>query len=380
MPRPLHHPERCRRLAPAESRGPRCALLLVLAAAAAPLAPGCSKKSEPVVAAAAPADAAVAAEEHQTLVRHELGTLFGGELGLDHVGIAVRDLDVAKRIYTETLGFGAPQPGTMPNGLKNVTLYFADNGYLELLTTIRPLDVARGEEQAGWLAAFLEKTEGANFVLLSTWDLEETREFLKVRGAQLTESAGGRIEAAGVKPGTEPLWHTAFFKPPSPLPGGRVGFIAYRRDKREHSLEQMVKTLKVKKGPHPNTARLMRAVWMVVNDLEVARKAYQDVGFEAQRQFEDPRLGAKGLELAAGKGSVLLLQPTDPKGPAAAFLARRGESICGVSIEVMALAKASAYIQPKTGRSFPQYAGLYGKSFLLPPELTFDVWMEMFEQ
>ena len=385
---------------------------------AAVLVAACQKAPAPPVAvapgspdAAAPA---AAAEPHQTLVRHEPGTLFGGELGLDHVGIAVRDLAVAKRIYTETLGFGAPQDGKLNNGLKNVTLYFADNGYLELMTPVGPLDSARGdggtargdggtargdggtargdggtargdagtareEPRAEWLEAFLEKTEGANFVLLSTWDLEETREFLKVRGAQLTEAAGGRIEAAGVIPGTEPLWHTAFFKPPSPLPGGRVGFIAYRRDKREHSLEQMVKTLKVKKGPHPNTARLMRAVWMVVKDLEAAKKAYADVGFEAQRQFEDARLGAKGLELSAGKGSILLLQPSDPKGAAAAFLARRGESLCGVSVEVMSLEKAAGFIQPKTGRTFAPYTGLYGKSFLLPPELTFDVWMELFE-
>ncbi len=361
------------------SADPTRRILVLLAAAVLASSTGCEKRSAPPAPAAQAPDAAAPAAPaeataQQGLVRHQPGTLFGGELGLDHVGIGVRDLDVARRVYTETLGFGAPMDGTLKGGLKNVTLYFADNGYLELIT-------ATDKEQAAWLASFLERTEGANFVLLSAWDLEETRAFLQARGAELTSSAGGRIEAKGVAPGTEPLWHTAFFKPPQVIPGGRVGFIAYRRDKREHALSQVVRTLKVKRGPHPNTARLMRSVWMVVKDLEAARKAWQGVGFEALRTFEDERLKARGVELAAGsgQGTILLLQPSDPKGPAAAFLDRRGESICGVSIEVMSLEKAKAHVQSKTGRTFAEYSGLYGKAFLLPPELTFDVWMEMFQ-
>jgi catechol 2,3-dioxygenase-like lactoylglutathione lyase family enzyme len=350
---------------------------LLVAIFAATLGLGCQKQAAPVTApppALAPDAATVAAEPAQDLVRHQPGTLFGGELGLDHVGIAVRDLGVARRVYTETLGFGAPMDGTLANGLKNVTLYFADNGYLELLT-------ATDKVKADWLAAFLEKTEGANFVLLSTWDLEETRAFLGTRGVQLTESAGGRVETRGVKPGTDPLWHTAFFQPPQVLPGGRVGFIAYRRDKRDYALSQVVKTLKVKRGPHPNSARLLKSAWMVVGDLEAAKKAYRDAGFEPLRAFEDARLKARGVELAAGtgKGTLLLLQPSDPKGPAAAFLARRGESLCGVSIEVMSLEKAVGHLQPKTGRTFGEYSGLYGRSILLPPELTFDLWMELYQ-
>jgi hypothetical protein len=200
-------------------------------------------------------------------------------------------------------------------------------------------------------------------VLLSAWDLEETRAFLQARGAELTSSAGGRIEAKGVAPGTEPLWHTAFFKPPQVIPGGRVGFIAYRRDKREHALSQVVRTLKVKRGPHPNTARLMRSVWMVVKDLEAARKAWQGVGFEALRTFEDERLKARGVELARAR-------PGDHP-PAAAVRSQgrrrpsrpRGESICGVSIEVMSLEKAKAHVQSKTGRTFAEYSGSNGKAF-----------------
>ena len=201
------------------------ALILVALGALA----GCEKKPAaaapgPDAAQAQPAPAAVA----QTLVRHEPGRLFGGETGLDHVGVAVKDLDMAERAYTE-LGFGLGQRGTLPNGLKNLNYYFADNRYVELMTYW-------DKDKADWLARFLEKTEGANFVLFSVFSMDETRALLEAKGYQLGTTTPGRIDAPGVVAGTDPLWHTLFFAPPSPLPGGRVGFIAYRRDRREHTL------------------------------------------------------------------------------------------------------------------------------------------------
>jgi hypothetical protein len=34
-------------------------------------------------------------------------------------------------------------------------------------------------------------------------------------------------------------------------------------------------------------------------------------------------------------------------------------------------------IGEKTKREFPTYDGVYGKSFLVPPEIASGVWMEM---
>jgi hypothetical protein len=138
-----------------------------------------------------------------------------------------------------------------------------------------------------------------------------------------------------------------------------------------------MKTMKAQRSPHPNGAKLLKSMWMLVKDLDAARKAYEAVGMPAGRVFEDPRLGAKGVEIIAGQGSLLLLQPTDPKGKAAAFLERRGESIAGMSIEVLSLEKSWEYLKQHTGQPLPQYQGLFGKCFLLPPDLTYDVWMEM---
>ncbi|MBI5544667.1 MAG: VOC family protein [Deltaproteobacteria bacterium] len=344
--------------------------VLILALTLAAALSACKKPEAPPAPPALPKAKAVAPA--QALVKHEPDTLLGGELGLDHIGVAVRDLELAQRVYGETLGFGAPQAGTLPNGLKNVNYYFADGGYIELMTFW-------DKEKADWLAAVLEKTEGANFVLLSVFDIEETRAFLEKRSFAMGTTMPGRIDKPGAPAGTEALWSTLFFKPPLPLPGGRVGFIAYRRDQREKSLEQIARTRLAKRSPHANTAKRMQAIWMLVRDLEAARKAYGEAGLPERRQYDDPRLGAKVQELSAGQGTILLVQPTDPKGQAARFLERRGECLAGVSIEVLSLEKSHELLRKRTGQELPRYDGPYGKSFLLPPELTFDLWMEMYE-
>ena len=58
-------------------------------------------------------------------IPYDPDTLLGGEVGIDHVGIAVRDLAAATRVYTEVLGFGLPQHGKLPTGIQNTNFFFA---------------------------------------------------------------------------------------------------------------------------------------------------------------------------------------------------------------------------------------------------------------
>ena len=86
------------------------------------------------------------------------GPLLGGELGLDHVAGAVRDLEVAQMTYRK-LGFTSPSPGRLPNGIQNINYYFVDTTYLETMS-------AWDAKKAGWLASFTRKHEGAYFLAL----------------------------------------------------------------------------------------------------------------------------------------------------------------------------------------------------------------------
>ena len=59
-------------------------------------------------------------------------------LSIDHIVIAVADLDAAVRDYT-ALGFTVLPGGEHPRGSRNALVVFADGAYLEIIAFPRPL-------------------------------------------------------------------------------------------------------------------------------------------------------------------------------------------------------------------------------------------------
>lgn len=300
-------------------------------------------------------------------------SLLGGERGFDHVGVAVRDLQGASKAY-RALGFGDPQPGTLPNGLKNVNFYFGDTTYLELVTYY-------DRNKNPWIAGFIDRYgKGAMFLVLCVYSHPETAAFLLRRRIEIGDPIAGSIEAPGLQRSDGPMWHTFFFKR-SPLPGDNVYFIAYQRGLRNFILSR-IKNERARRQAfsHPNTALGLRSAWMAVRNLEAARGAYASIGLQPGRRVAIPQLQADGMEIEAGQGSILLLQPTGKQGPVSGFLSRRTEGIVGVSIEVEDLAAARRLIENNTRQSLKEYRGFFGRSILVPPQLTCDVWLELFQR
>ncbi|HEX2203133.1 MAG TPA: VOC family protein, partial [Longimicrobium sp.] len=81
-------------------------------------------------------------------------------LRLDHVPIAVRDLEAAKRAYG-ALGFSFKPGYPHPNTLLNQHVKFADGSALELITASEPRD-----SLAAYYLAFLAEGEGGAFLSL----------------------------------------------------------------------------------------------------------------------------------------------------------------------------------------------------------------------
>ena len=52
----------------------------------------------------------------------------------------------------------------------------------------------------------------------------------------------------------------------------------------------------------------------------------------------------------------------------------------GVSIEVASLQTARSLLQANAKRQFDPYAGPYGQSILISPELTHGLWIEFFQK
>jgi hypothetical protein len=247
--------------------------------------------------------------------------------------------------------------GKHPNGSRNSGPAL-ENGYLELITFWD-----RTKAQGAMLAKFLEKHEGALFVGFDVFPVDDSAQLLRARGNNIQGPEAGSI---GVDPeqNDQPFtWRLVGLAtgavPAAHLPAkstDAVFFIQYQAT------------------VHPNTAKALASVWMAVTDLQESARAYESMGFRAGRKLAAPQLGARGQEIEAGQGTILLLGPENPTGRVASYLAERGaEGIIGVSIEVANLQTARRLLETRTKRRFEPYAGPYGQSILIPPEFTHGV-------
>lgn len=99
--------------------------------------------------------------------------------GLDHVAIAVKDLDVAVKYYVEVLGFPPPELEEVPEQQVKVAIFGHGLGRIELIC---PTTTDSG------VAKFLEKRgEGLHHVCVEVGDIEATLASLKAQGAQLID-------------------------------------------------------------------------------------------------------------------------------------------------------------------------------------------------
>ncbi len=68
-------------------------------------------------------------------------------------------------------------------------------------------------------------------------------------------------------------------------------------------------------------------VGIVVSDLEAALEAYERLGFGGGERWLMPQQHIEAVTFASGSGWVELITPTDPDGPIARFLAKRGDTM-----------------------------------------------------
>lgn len=99
--------------------------------------------------------------------------------GLDHVAIAVKDLDVAVKYYVEVLGFAAPELEDVPEQKVKTAIFGHGMGRIELICPTDP---------SSSIAKYLEKRgEGLHHICVEVGDLLQTLTELKAKGAQLID-------------------------------------------------------------------------------------------------------------------------------------------------------------------------------------------------
>jgi len=306
--------------------------------------------------------------------------VLGSGLGIDHVGVAVRDLNATVEIYRNRLGFTIADQGKHPGGTANASVNFNNHQYLELITVYDRTLVAGPPAQM--IASFLDKHEGALFLGLRASPIDQTAAYLRARGFDIFGPTEGTWIPEGMKEIPPPGWKSVGFKK-LPIPGGRIFFIEYINEDYWKKLEEKYPNLREDptKKTHANGALGVHAVWMAVKDLNEATKAYEAVGLMRGARMPLPTIGATAQEIRAGSnGTILLVSPNEPAGVTARFLSDRGESAMGVSIEVQNLAKTQSVLKTGLQRDLAVYSGPYGKSLVVPGELAAGAWIEFFEK
>jgi len=312
-------------------------------------------------------------------VQTPVQTVLGQGWGVDHVGVAVRDLAQAEHDY-EKLGFKVTGRKHLPDGVLDSHAYLQKNSYLELVSTNGSTSIKPGTN-ASVIAEFTKKGERAMFLGINVSSAAAAADYLTAHGFEVTRPFPGSSMEEGETTLPPPMWYSVA---PNDMPALKKGVILPVFFIEYVSAEWREKRRAAGDMNHPNTAMGIHAVWFAVHDTEAQLGALRVAGFESGEAREMKSLGAHGWEVKAGQGVLLLLQPSDNNGVISKYLSDQtnwidgyDEGVIGVSIEVADLSKARQLAESGTGRKLETYNGFYGKSFLLPPEVTHGVWIEM---
>lgn len=102
-------------------------------------------------------------------------------LKLDHIGIAVKDMEAAKEFYTEVLGMKAQGEEVVEQQRVKVCFIPSGDSEIELLESTSP---------EGPIAKFIEKNgEGIQHVALMVDNIENALADLKAKGVRLIDEA-----------------------------------------------------------------------------------------------------------------------------------------------------------------------------------------------
>jgi catechol 2,3-dioxygenase-like lactoylglutathione lyase family enzyme len=243
---------------------------------------------------------------------------------IDHVMIAVRDLEAATRTYADLLGLVATGGGDHPGRGTRNRIIVLDACYLELIA-LQP-DAPADH----WLARFLARGEGLVRVALATADLPATVDGLRAGGADLHGPVPGQLVAPD---GASRGWQTAFagggdfetWQLPFLIEHDSAGAERRRRLAHPHA-----------PAAHPLGARDMPAAVVAVTGLTAGIATYQRTfGLPGEPPGEDEMLDARTARLALRDAALILAAPRhEGTGPISRGLAARGEGLYCITLTV----------------------------------------------
>ena len=253
-------------------------------------------------------------------------------IGLDHVIVAVNDLEKAARRYQD-LGF-AVKPGRLhDNGIRNRHVKFPDGIELELITAFEAHDALTAAYRR-----HLADGDGPAYFGFYAADRDAVARRLSSAGLPYVWN-GGLITF----PETDPL-HSLFF-------GGRNRAAT---DKAEHFA-------------HSNTAEKVIALWLA-GDLAGEASVLRLFGGVPKAKTVRIPLPAEAKVVKIQDAEVYLLPSS--------YAVQQGRKIVGVTVSVKSLDSARAALKDQ----LREIAIEVERSLFLPPSVTHGIWIELRER
>jgi len=258
-------------------------------------------------------------------------------LGLDHIPIAVRNLETASADY-RALGFALKPGRPHANGIRNQHAKFADGTELELITAPEARDPL-----TTFYRRHLDQGEGPGFVAFYAPETDSIVE-------QLEDTHKPYRSGVGLVtfPDEDSLRYIFF---------GRRN--ASTTDRPQHFA-------------HPNGAESLIGVWLAGDDFSAERRLWDKlrltVSEEEVRAPDSIRVPV--VHLPAGE---ILLLPGDRQ-------VVPGRKVVGATIRVRRLAATRRTLSRGRVKVPPTVETKIGSSIFLPPTVTHGIWLEFREQ
>ena len=254
-------------------------------------------------------------------------------VGLDHVNVAVRNLDVAATHYS-AMGFALKPGRPHPNGITNRHIKFTNGTELELITAPAPAD-----DLTRYYRRLIDAGDGAGFIALHPSDADEAMARLSRAGLPARRSA----YTFGF-PYDHPLAHVFF-----------AGLNHSPTDRPEHFA-------------HANTAVRLSAVWLAGEAFTAEQSAFEALGLTVHPSAPEFPFLPEARAVAVADGAVYLLP-----GPYARPLRR----VVGVTIDVSRLDIAAARLESARVPVRRLTARGRRQSLVVEPDHAHGIWLEL---
>ncbi len=254
-------------------------------------------------------------------------------LYLDHVLIAVHDLQVAAKTYSEALGFTLTPEGVHPGrGTHNRIMAFGLE-YLELIAIHDPT-----QREGDLLQAFLQSREGIYSFALGAGDIEGAISGLRRRSVTVEDPRmGERVGDSGRGGYT---WRSAHIAPEA-TPGCHTFLIQH-----DHSIKQRY-TEPANPHLHANGVAGVHHLSLAVSDCQAAASRWaRSFGIEAAPIEELPPQGIRRAMLKLQNCYLELVSPLR-EGEVSTFLDEYGEAPYLLALNVRDLLKTRAFLMER---------------------------------